>query len=193
MGIEWGVREWIKGWAQEYKAKAAIVTIRVCSFPQEPVPRKDSWWDISCSDYCLSHENPVSDPMPPCGLWQMVASNWTLTEQSKEESVTWDNTGGAGVWGTIHSQHSCSKNCNKNKNHLRDCLWPLQIKTMQQMSRMQRYFKGFILFWLMHDEFIPMGSCSYEKISWEVLSIADAYQECLGIIKYIWYSVQLPV
>lgn len=24
------------------KAKAAIVTIRVCSFPQEPVPRKDS-------------------------------------------------------------------------------------------------------------------------------------------------------
>lgn len=118
MGIEWGEREWIKGWAQEYKAKAAILTIRVCSFPQEPVPRKDSWWDISCSHYCLSHENPLSDPMPPCGLWQMVASNWTLTEQSKEESVTWDNTGGAGGWGIIHSQHSCYKNCNKNKKIL---------------------------------------------------------------------------
>ena len=117
-----------QGWAQEYKVKTAIVTIRVCSFPQEPVPRRDSWWDVSCS-YCrLSHENPLSDPVPPCGLWQMVASNWTLTKQSKKSQwhrqYWW-------CWSVIHSQHSCYKNCSKNKKYICDCLWLLQIKIMQ--------------------------------------------------------------
>lgn len=159
MGIEWGEREWIKGWAQEYKAKAAIVTIRVCSFPQEPVPRKDSWWDISCSHYCLSHENPLSDPMPPCGLWQMVASNWTLTEHSKED-MTWDSASGAGVWGKIHRQHSRYKNCSKNEKFF--CDW-LQIKIMQQISRMQRCFKSFILFCLMHIKLYLWGPAPMKR------------------------------
>lgn len=157
MGIEWGEREWIKGWVQEYKVKTAIVTIKVCSFPQEPVPRKDSWWATSCSHCCLSHENPLLIPVPSCRLWQMVASYWTLTEQSKKEPMTWDSSSGAGVWGKIHSQHSRYENCSKSEKYLCDCLWQLQIKIKQ------RHFKSSTLFWLMHVRLYLWGPNSMKR------------------------------